>query len=35
MLQKKSFGMAKALEFEAEYEIELEAGVTRTRFFTN
>jgi len=27
---KKPFGKAKALEFEAEYEIELEAGVTGT-----
>jgi len=29
MLQKKSFGMAKALEFEAEYEIELASLQTR------
>ena len=27
---KKPFGKAKALEFEAEYEIELEAGVSGT-----
>ena len=27
---KKPFGKAKALAFEAEYEIELEAGVTGT-----
>ena len=27
---KKPFGKAKALEFEVEYEIELEAGVTGT-----
>lgn len=29
-LWKKPFAIAKVLEFEAEYEIELEAGVTGT-----